>query len=75
MVCSAGFPSPHWTQKQGAAYAKDADYLLENPQTQRAFFPSDLDCGVPRGATLANSLNDIHFQVARVGLNYRFGGP
>jgi outer membrane immunogenic protein len=31
--------------------------------------------GVPRGATLANSLNDIHFQVARVGLNYRFGGP
>ena len=31
--------------------------------------------GVPRGATLANSVNDIHFQVARVGLNYRFGGP
>ena len=31
--------------------------------------------GVPRGATLANSLNDIHLQVARVGLNYRFGGP
>ena len=31
--------------------------------------------GVPRGATLANSLNDIHLQVARVGLNYRFVGP
>ena len=31
--------------------------------------------GVPRGATLANSVNDIHFQVARVGLNYRIGSP
>jgi hypothetical protein len=30
--------------------------------------------GVPCGA-IANSLNDIHFQVARVGLNYRIGSP
>ena len=31
--------------------------------------------GVHRGATLSNSLSDIHLHVARVGLNYRFGGP
>ena len=31
--------------------------------------------GVPRGATLANWVNDIHFQVARVGLDYGFVGP
>jgi outer membrane immunogenic protein len=30
--------------------------------------------GLPRPATLANSLSDIHLHVARVGLNYRFGG-
>jgi hypothetical protein len=25
------FPSPHGSQRQGAVYAKDANYLLENP--------------------------------------------
>ncbi len=30
---------------------------------------------VPRFATFSNSLGDIHLHVARVGLNYRLGGP
>jgi outer membrane immunogenic protein len=31
--------------------------------------------GAPRAATLSNSLSAVHLHVARVGLNYRFGGP